>query len=418
MIQQLRKSLIDLAKKFVLFRLILKKTLYFKNYIIRFKYRFTKVDDYLIIFESYMGRSYSCSPKAIYEEMLTNEKFKNFKFIWAFKNPSEKEKLFNNKNTTLVKYRSKDYYKSYSKAKYFITNSNLPKDIFKKRNQTYIQCWHGTPLKRLGHDIINNTTNAMNTKREIEKRYNHEIKKIDYFISPSSFATKHFKSAFNMNKLNKENIILEYGYPRNDYLINYQTKDIEKIKKQLNIPLHKKVIFYAPTWRDNQHVSNLGYVYKNTIDFDFLNKQLGDEYVILYRPHYLANENFNYKKYKNFVIDITNIDDINNLYIISDILITDYSSVLFDYAILKRPMIFYMYDKDEYENELRGFYFSIDNLPGKIVTNEKDIVKIINNIEIYQQENLNKYNRFNEKFNYLNNGLVTKKIIEKILVGE
>lgn len=412
--KKIKNFLIDLSKKNTLFRKILRKTLYIKNYIIRFKYRFEKVDDNLIIFESYMGRNYSCSPKAIYEEMIKNEKYNNFKFMWAFKNPEGKEKYFNHQNTKIVKYRSNEYYKLYGQAKYFVTNSRLPEDIFKKKNQIYVQCWHGTPLKRLGCDIVDNTKNAMNTKKEIVKRYTTEAKKMDYFLSPSKFASTHFISAFNLKKLKKENIILELGYPRNDYLINYSKKDVIKIKKSLNIPLDKKVIFYAPTWRDNQHKAGVGYIYNNILDFDFFKKKIGDEYVILYRPHYLATENFDYKKYHNFVIDITGVDDINNLYIISDALITDYSSVLFDYAVLKRPMIFYMYDKDEYEKDLRGFYLDIKELPGKIVTSEKQIINILKDLQSYNKKYEKKYKKFNDKFNYLDNGEVSKKVIEKI----
>lgn len=412
--RKIKKILMDFSKKFILFRKTLRSILYLKNSIKSLRYRLMKIDEKLVVFESYMGRSYSCSPKAIYEEMIKDPKYKNFKLVWAFKEPKEKEQYFNHENTTLVKYRSKEYYKTYGQAKYFITNSRLPQDVFKKKNQIYIQCWHGTPLKKLGHDIIDNTKNAMNTKKEIEKKYDYEIKKIDYFISPSKFASKQFTSAFNMKNLNKENVILELGYPRNDFLLNYTEDDVKKVKQKLNIPLNKKVVFYAPTWRDDQHKSGVGYTYQNILNFDLLKKQLDDEYIFLYRPHYLVQNNLDYKKYNNFVIDVKDYEDVNDLYIISDILITDYSSVLFDYANLKRPMIFYMYDKYSYENDLRGFYFDTNELPGKIVTTEQEIINIMDNLKNYNKEHFNKYNQFNQKFNYLDDGNATKRIIDEI----
>lgn len=108
------------------------------------------------------------------------------------------------------------------------------------------------------------------------------------------------------------------------------------------------MILYAPTFRDNQHTSGIGYTYNLGINFDEL-AVLADNYIILFRTHYFITNLFDFNKYKGFVYDVSNYDDINELYLISDILITDYSSVFFDFANLKKPIIFYMYDLDEYK---------------------------------------------------------------------
>lgn len=410
--RKIKKIVIDYAKKNSMFKTILRKVVSIKNNILYLPRIFYKVNPNLIIFESYMGRSYDCSPKAIYEEMLKDTYFEKYKFIWVFKENYENNLAKNyikDKRTKVVIYRSKEYYKAYAQAKYWVTNSRLPREIQKKDNQIYLQCWHGTPLKKLGHDIIEHTQNAMNTKKEINKRYDLESSKFDYFISPSKFATEKFKTAFNIQK---EKIIIEKGYPRNDFLKNYKEEDIINFKKKFNIPLDKKVILYCPTFRDNQHESGVGYTYNINIDFEYLKEKLGNDYVILYRPHYLVANKIDIKKYEGFVLyDQAFIGNTNELYISSDILITDYSSALFDFANLNKPIIFYMYDLDFYKNDLRGFYLSLDELPGKIVTKEKEIVTIINNLEKYNNDYENIYKKLKEKFLYLDDGNASKRVI-------
>ncbi|MDD2409535.1 MAG: CDP-glycerol glycerophosphotransferase family protein [Bacilli bacterium] len=415
MTKKVKQILISYSKKNPLFKKMLRNTLFILG---RIKYLLyfliNKTDEKLIIFESFMGGQYSDSPKYIYLEMLKNKKYKDYIFVWAFINPLDYKYLLNNKNTIIIKYKSEKYYQAYSKAKYWFTNSRLNESIIKKENQVYIQCWHGTPLKRLGFDIKVEGGNSMNSVNEIRKKYKGDAKRYNYMISPSKYCTQKFISAFN---LENNKIILETGYPRNDFLINYKNSDVKNVRKKLNIPNNKKIILYAPTWRDNQHKSGLGYTYKTEVDFDYLKEKIGKDYIVLFRAHYFIANSFDFDKYNGFIYDVSKYDDINDLYIISDILITDYSSAFFDYTNLKRSMIFYMYDFEEYKNKLRDFYFDLDELPGPIVYNEKDLVNEINNIEKSNKKYIKTYEKFNEKYNYLDDGQASKRVIEKI-IGE
>ncbi|MDO5557529.1 MAG: CDP-glycerol glycerophosphotransferase family protein [Clostridia bacterium] len=374
-----------------------------------------KVDDNLIIFESYMGRQFSCSPKAIYEELVKNEEYNNYKFVWAFRKCEKYKYLEKQKNTKVVEFGSREYYKIYSSAKYWITNSRLNGRILKKKNQIYIQCWHGTPLKKLGYDIKISGGNAMNSNRDIRRKYKMDSKRYSYMISPSRFCTEKFKSAFDLKDIN---IIKELGYPRNDYLYNYTQSDIDNIKNKLKIKNNKKIILYAPTWRDNQHKSGIGYTYKLGIDFEKLKKEFQDEYVILFRTHYFVANQIDLKKYSDFVIDVSSYEDIKELYIISDILITDYSSVFFDYANLKRPIIFYMYDYNEYKNNLRDFYIDLSSIPGPIVKNEEELIDKIKGIDVVKKEFSKKYKEFNNKYNYLDDGKSSQRVIYECIIKE
>lgn len=411
--KKIKTMIIDICKKNVVFRKMIRFfRLFFKklNYL-KYKLKY-KVDDKTIFFEVYDGRNYTCSPKAIYEKMLTMKKFKDFKFIWAFNDPS-KHDVMKDKRLVIVKTNTKDYYKYISSSKYWIVNSIMDECITKKKGQVYVQCWHGTPLKRLRYDIEVNGA-VLNTIEEIRKRNDRDAVKFDYFISPSKYCTEKFTSAFNLVALGKKDIIIEEGYPRNDSLFNRNKKEVDKIKDKLGIPKDKKVICYLPTFRDNQHTSGVGYTYNLVIDFDSLKKRFGKDYVILFKPHYFIANKIDLSKYKNFVYNVANYDEINDIYLASDLLITDYSSVFFDYANLNRPVMFYMYDFDDYKNNLRDFYISLDELPGPIAKTQKELEDYIVNIDKSISKYKKTYDKFNDKYNYLDDGNASERVIRVI----
>ncbi len=413
MIKKIRKILVDLAKKNVLFRKFLRKAKNIQGNVSYHKYyKKYDVDEKTILFETFNGRTYGCSPKAIYEKMLEMPEFKDYKFIWSFVNPLKHE-VKNSKNLLIVEHGSHDYYKALSISKYWIVNSIIEESITKKDNQIYVQCWHGTPLKRLRCDIEVDGA-ILNTVEEIRKRNDIDAKRFDYFISPSKFCTEKFTSAFNLKNLGLENIIIEEGYPRNDSLFHYTEKDVERIKKKYHLPNDKKIIFYLPTFRDNQHESGVGYTYNLGIDFEALQQKFQDKYVILFSPHYFVAKQVDVSKYKGFVVDVTENDDINDLYIISDFIMTDYSSVFFDFANLKRPMLFYMYDLDIYKGKLRDFYLSLDELPGPITETQEELEKALETLEEDSIKYQEKYSKFNRKFNYLDDGNASERVIKVI----
>lgn len=416
--KKLKIILMNMAKKNLAFRKLSRSLLYVYRYT-RYKFRGIgiKVNDRTILFSTFNGKSYSDSPKAIYLYLLNNENYKDYNFIWTFKEPEEHKFLEANERTKIVRQGTKEYEKSLAKSKYWIFNYRVADHQHPKKNQVYVQCWHGTPLKRLGYDL-ENSDNVLNTKSEIRFKYRTDAKKFKYILSPSKFATEKFISAWNLKEFNKENCVIEEGYPRNDFLHNYTETDIKNIKQKLEIDsINKKIILYAPTWRDNQHQSGIGYTYKTEVDFDKLQKKLGQDYIILFRAHYLVANEFNFEKYKGFIYDASKVDDINELYVISDILITDYSSVFFDYANLKRPIVFYMYDLEDYKDDIRGFYIDLKELPGNITKTEEELVDEINKVQNDFKYD-KKYERFNKKYNYLDDGEASKRVVEKIINNE
>ncbi len=409
----LKVKIVNIVKKNVLLRKVVRKILYITR-IIKFRLQTfgIKTNKKTVMFFSFKGKSYACSPKAIYEYMQADEKYKDFEYIWAFEKTEEYQELTKNQNTTIVKYASKEYKKALAKAKYWVFNYRVQDSIYPKKDQVYIQCWHGTPLKKLGYDL-KNTHNAMNSESEIHEKYKLDAKKFQYLLSPSKFASKVFTSAWNLENTNMTNKIVEMGYPRNDYLYNFKQEDVDKIKDKLKLPNNKKVILYAPTWRDDQHQAGVGYTYKTEVDFDFLRENLQNEYIILFRAHYLVANSFDFKKYEGFIYDVSNFSNINELYVISDLLITDYSSVFFDYANLKRPIIFYMYDFEKYKDDLRGFYIDIQELPGEITKTKEELIQAIKQTQTFSYNE--KYKKFNEKYNYLDDGEAAKRVTNALI---
>lgn len=381
---------------------------------IKYKYICYKnpTNDKIIVFESFIGKQYACSPKAIYNYLLNDDRFADFIFVWAFRKGKLKEikNEFDNSRTILVEYKSGKYYEYFSKAKYWITNWRILPYMTKKKNQILIETWHGTPLKKIGIDL-KIEGNALASQKKSHKMYLKDAKGYDFFVSPSAFCTKVFTTAFGLDQLHKENILIETGYPRNDYLINYPEEAVILIKQQLNIPLDKKVILYAPTWRDNQHTLGVG----NTLDvenhFSKFMQTISDDYVIIMRLHYLVASKINLSEYQGKVFNYSQLDDINLLYVISDILITDYSSVFFDYANLHRPILFYMYDLDDYQNNVRDFYIELEELPGPIIKTEEDLLDAVYNIKDIENQYSALYQTFCATYNYLDDGKAAERVV-------
>ena len=372
----------------------------------RLVYRLIPCQNDTVLFISFHGRGYSDNPMALHKYMSTHLKYQKYRCIFAIKN--HKEKNIEIENAKIIEYFSIPYFYYLARSKYWIVNCKLPKYVLKKPNQIYLQTWHGTPLKKLAHDIeVPEGTTFYRSEMTVEQMrstYDNDVSKYNYMISPSAFTTEVFQSAFKIDRAR----LIETGYPRNDILSNCKEHDLDVIKSKLKIPKDKKVILYAPTWRDNSY--NLkGYTFKLKVDFKKWQEILGDDYVVIFKPHYLIVNDFDLESVKDFVYFVDPKEDISNLYLIADILVTDYSSVFFDYAILKRPIYFYMYDLDSYRDELRGFYLDIyHELPGEVIEDETILLNKIkmNNFDF------NKLTKFNQRFNNHEDGNASKRVLD------
>ncbi|WP_086429035.1 bifunctional glycosyltransferase/CDP-glycerol:glycerophosphate glycerophosphotransferase [Staphylococcus cornubiensis] len=360
-----------------------------------------------VVFESFGGKNYSDNPKYIYEYMKNHYPELNYK--WVFNNPKMNHVPG---EAVKVEKNSGAYYQAYSEAKIWVSNARLPLFLNKKSNQTYIQTWHGTPLKRLANDM--KVVRMPNTTTSLYKRnFYKETSRWDYLISPNQYSTEIFRTAFWM----PPEKTLEIGYPRNDILVN-RANDLAlqaEIREELNIPEGKKIIMYAPTWRDDEFVKKGGYTFKLKIDLAQLQEALGAEYIILLRMHYLISNQLSLNGYEDFAIDVSNYNDISRLYLICDCLITDYSSVMFDYGILKRPQLFFPYDIEKYSKELRGFYIDYHTeLPGPIYTDSDVLIEGLKNIDQIRETYQDKIETFHQRFCSSENGRASQYIGDMI----
>jgi CDP-glycerol glycerophosphotransferase len=378
--------------------------------------RVNPVEERTVLFESYVGSGYSCSPKALYQAMLRDRRFDGYTLIWALKRPEDYAREAELARATLVKWGSPEYFAAYAKAKYWMCNCAVPAEVSPREDQIYVQTWHGTPLKRFGCDI---TPAGIGTRRAAEarlRRWRSSAAKFTWLLSQSSFASEKLTSALGLDPVSAPRVIRELGYPRNDFLSAFEASDVARIRSRLGLPEGKKVVLYAPTWRDDQRTPGAGYNLQIEVDFDRLRAELGDGYVVLFRAHFMIADAFDFARYDGFVRDVSGVDDVNDLYVVSDVLVTDYSSVFFDYANLERPVVFYMYDLDRYAADRGGFYLNLDELPGPIVRDQDDLASAISSAcdARTDPDAGMRYRAFRERFAPLDDGHAGERVLDHV----
>ncbi|SDJ69858.1 CDP-glycerol glycerophosphotransferase [Jeotgalicoccus aerolatus] len=364
-------------------------------------------DHSLIIFESFLGKQFSDNPRALYEYMSIH--YPEYRFMWSV--DKRYEKVFERYDLPYIRRFSLSWMIYMNKATLWISNSRLPLWIPKPKGTTYLQTWHGTPLKKLATDMDEVHMPGTDTER-YKRNFTRESAKWDFLISPNEYSTEIFKKAFKF-----DDKMLETGYPRNDFLFtNSDEEAVNNLKKDLNLPADKKIILYAPTWRDDSFHGKGRYKFNLEFNMQQMYEALSDEYIIILRLHYLVSENLDISGYEGFIYDYSSYEEIRDLYVISDMLITDYSSVFFDYANLERPMIFYTYDIDNYRDKLRGFYFDFENkAPGPLVKTTDALLEEINKTKTENFNELYNTAEFRNRFCSLEDGKASQRVADEVI---
>lgn len=382
-----------------------KKMLKNKNtaYKLAYFHRYLKqpVKENVILFETFMAKNYSDSPKYIYEYIAQNHP--EYECVWAI---NDGAKIPYGAKT--VKRFSFQYAYYLAVSKYLVFNVRPPLWYRKREEQVFLETWHGTPLKRLVFDQEEVTSASPKYKQQFYR----QRKDWDFLVSANPFSTKTFRSCFLY-----EGEMLEYGYPRNDILY-WPNKDeiAQQLKEKLGIPKDKKTILYAPTWRDDQHYGSGQYKFELALDLKLMKERLQDDYVVLLRTHHYISDHIDVSGSGDFVINLSSYDDISEIYLISDICITDYSSVFFDYANLKRPILFYTYDFDKYKNQLRGFYIDMNTeVPGPLLYTSEQVVQAIEDIDEITEEYKERYDQFYDRFCCYDDGHASEHVAEAML---
>lgn len=327
---------------------------------------FLKEEPRTILFVSFMGKNFNDSPKVIYDRLVNDPYFSNYQFIWAFNEPDKYEIL--NDNTKKVKMDSREYLKTALTASYWVTNVNIERGLhFKKDYTQSINTWHGVPLKKIGNDV--------------EGRNDFDFSDTNVFCYSSKYEYDIYKRAFKLTDKN----LYKIGMPRNEILIKNNQKIVDKVRNDLGIK-DKKIILYAPTWREDSNDLQ-------AMNFAKWEKELADDYVLLVKAHGLSekillDDNL-------FVKDVSDYEETAELIMVADILITDYSSIMFDFALLAKPIFIYMTDYEKYVAE-RGVYFNLKETVLSIFEDDDLLLEYIQNYE-EEKEKLNSKN-FGQKF--------------------
>ncbi len=314
-----------------------------------------------IVFESGLGRQYGDSPRYIYEELVRRQDPRPK--IWVH----DKAIPVWDPGLVVVKRLSPAYFWHLGRSRYWVNNQNFPHYVRRRRAGVYVQTWHGTPLKRMLHDL----DEVVGRDDGYVERVDRAVSQWTTLLSPSPYATAAFRSAFRY-----DGDVLEVGYPRNDILCLQDSSALaEEVRQRLQLPEGKRVVLYAPTFRDDAR-DRRGFSFELPFDLERFAREMGDDVVLLLRMHVLIADRLAVpEELRHRVIDASRYPDIQELMLISDVLVTDYSSVFFDYALLGRPMVFHAYDLESYRDNLRGFYLDYESeVPGPITTTEEELL--------------------------------------------
>ncbi len=314
---------------------------YIGSFFIRLLKLFVKPNDHLIVFSSFSGKTYDDSPRAIYEGMIKDHRFDDYELVWDFRDPLK----INIERGGKIKTDTLTYYTTLLKARLWITNVSMYRGLEFTGIKSYVfNTWHGSAIKKIGIDVKGGEGFVAKTKQ----------KRGDVMLAQGQYDVERFSHAYEM----PQQSMLVFGLPRNDELVYNNKPDIiNELKTHLGIALNKKVILYAPTYREYLRDNKKNSIFSLPINIGKWEENLSSDFVILFRAHPDVVKVLNIVE-NDFVKDVSSYPHVNELMLVSDLLISDYSSIFFDYSILGRPMLCFAYDYDQY-NETRGVYFDI-----------------------------------------------------------
>ena len=366
-------------------------------------YKYLPVKSKKIMFESHLGEDMGGNPYYILLEVLKNEKYKGFNvFVVGDKNKIFQKKSLKGKKIKVIKYNSISYFYHLATAGYLINDVTFKRFFIKRPEQKYLNTWHGTPLKAMGRRIEYSPVFLSNTQRN----FLHA----DLLLAPNEHVLNMYKHDYMLDGICNKDIALT-GYPRNEVFFT----DYSDIKNDLGLN-NKNIIAYMPTGRGGDDVLNNIYLaYEMERNLKFLESNLTNDQVLYVKLHPLAATNINletFSRIRPFPLEYETYEFLSQ----ADVLITDYSSVLFDFATVNKKIILFCDDYEEYKKE-RGFsldYFK--DIPFVKVTKKEALLNEINNLEKTAEEE-KAYTIFKNTFCTYDSAGVTKELCDSFIFG-
>ena len=356
-----------------------------------------------VFFVSWKGKQCTGNPLGIAEEL--RRRGDDREHLWAITDWSVPVP----EGGTGVLRGTQEYYEALARSKYLISNDDMQPPFRKRDGQVYLQTWHGTPLKRIGFDITNPQFISGTAYFDHLAR---DVAQWDLLLSPNPFSTPIMRRAFRY-----DGEIAEYGYPGNDLLRRADAAEVAaRVRDRLGLPAGKRVVLYAPTWRDNQVYANgRRYRFDMRLDLERAWRELGEDHVFLIRGHHHNGDDVPAGMRDGFALNVTAYPDITELYLVSDVLVTDYSSAMFDYAVTGRPILFFAYDLAEYRDSLRGFYFDFEaEAPGPLLADSAEVIEAIRDVDAVAAAHRHAYQRFAARFCSLDDGKAGVRVCDRL----
>jgi CDP-glycerol glycerophosphotransferase len=292
------------------------------------------------------------------------------------------------------------YYRLMARATWFVNNANFANDVVKRPGQVHLQTHHGTPAKKMGLDLVHAKHSSMGLNF---RRLMNRVRRWDYSVSANPFTTEIWERVYPSGTYTS----LETGYPRNDVLATATPEHRDRVRAELGIGPDQTAVLYTPTHRE--YTSE----YVALLDAEALAEALGPDHVLLMRTHYFYADAAGAATSER-VRDVASYPSIEDLSIASDVLVTDYSSLMFDYAVLDRPIVLYLPDWDEYRTQ-RGVYVDlVAEPPGPVAQTQEELTKVLTSGAQDDERSTRLRSAFRARFCALEDGHAAERVVRAV----
>ncbi|MEW2318667.1 bifunctional glycosyltransferase/CDP-glycerol:glycerophosphate glycerophosphotransferase [Streptomyces bauhiniae] len=358
------------------------------------------LDENLALFSAYWSRSVSCNPAAIDAELARLAP--NVRRVWAVQADAVDRVPAGHE---FVRVGSREYWSVLARAKYLVNNVNFADSVVKREGQIHLQTHHGTPLKTMGLDQRKYpASTSMSFDKLLER-----CDRWDYSLSSNRFSTTVWERVYPCSYVS-----LETGYPRNDILVNATAEDVRRARASLELADGTRAFLYMPTHREYQ----AGFT--PSLDLVRLADELGPDVTLMVRGHYFYGNSPHVEELRRSgrIVDVSGHPRVEELYLAADALITDYSSAMFDYAVLDRPVIVYASDWDIY-SAVRGTYFNLmEEPPGAVATSQAELIRLLESGEYDGPEAARYRDRFRRRYCEFDDGRAAERVVRRVFLGE
>jgi CDP-glycerol glycerophosphotransferase len=353
-----------------------------------------------VVYNSFGGRQYSDSPRAIHEELV--RRGAPLEHLWIVSDAACRVP----DTARAVRSGSREFYEALARSRYVVSNDHFPEWVRRRDDQTFVQTWHGTPLKKLGFDA----NEVSQRDRQFGPGWEDQVPNWQYVVSPNSFATPIMRRAYTI-----AGEILETGYPRNDVFFHPDRDALERrVRERLGLPDGARTVLYAPTFRDDLLDRRGRHRLDLHLDLAALRGALGPDTVLLFRKHHYIADAVPVTA-DGFVRDVSSYPEVNELLLATDVLVTDYSSLMFDYANTGRPMLFFTYDLEHYEERLRGFYLDFPEIaPGPLLRTSDEVAAALRDLDGVRARYADRYAAFARRFCEHDDGGAAARVVDRV----